>query len=34
MSEYIKFELLEEKPKTNVYTVINIKYGNILGIIK
>lgn len=32
--KYIEFSLLEEKPKTKVYAVINIKFGNVLGIIK
>ena len=32
--KYIKFSFLEKKPKTVVYAVVNIKYGNTLGIIK
>lgn len=32
--KYINFELLEKKPKTSVYAVINNKFGNILGVIK
>ncbi len=32
--KYINFEFLEKKPKTVVYAVVNIKYGNYLGIIK
>ena len=32
--KFINFKLLEKKPKTSVYAVINIKLGNILGIIK
>lgn len=31
---YIKFELLEQKPKTQVFQVVNIHNGSILGIIK
>ena len=31
---FISFKLLEKKPKTSVYAVINVKLGNILGIIK
>jgi len=34
MSEYIEFRKIEEKPKTNVYAVINKSYGNRLGVIK
>ena len=33
-NKYISFKLLENKPKTLVYAVINNKLGNILGIIK
>ena len=32
--KFISFKLLEKKPKTSVYAVINVKSGNILGIIK
>lgn len=31
---YIEFELIEEKPKTNVFNVKNKNSGIILGIIK
>ncbi len=34
MSEYIRFDLLVEKPKTNVYTITNIKTETIIGVIK
>jgi len=32
--KFIRFDFLEKKPKTSIYTVSNIKYGNVLGIIK
>ena len=32
--KYIRFEFLEKKPKTMVYAVVNIKHGNILGVVK
>ncbi|HEC40677.1 hypothetical protein LCGC14_0223090 [marine sediment metagenome] len=32
--KYIRFDFLEKKPKTMVYAVVNIKFGNILGVIK
>jgi len=32
--EFIRFDLLEKKPKTSIFAVVNIKYGNNLGIIK
>ena len=32
--KFIRFDFLEKKPKTNIYAVVNIKYGNTLGIIK
>lgn len=31
MKEYIQFELLERKPKTNVYLIRNIAHGSDLG---
>jgi len=31
MKEYIQFELIERKPKTNVYLVRNIVHGSDLG---
>lgn len=34
MSEFIEFKLIDEKPKTSVFDVINIKSGDRLGIIK
>lgn len=34
MAEYIKFILIQKKPKTNIYNVKNIDSGHTLGIIK
>ena len=34
MNAYVKFELIETKPKTNVYSVINIRERIEVGIIK
>ena len=34
MSQYIKFELLRDLPKTKVYSVVNIKSNYSLGVIK
>lgn len=34
MSEFIEFELIEKKPKTDVYAVNNKTSGDMLGIIK
>ena len=34
MSEFIEFKLIDEKPKTSVFDIINIKSGLRLGIIK
>lgn len=34
ISKYIQFDLIEEKPKTNVYSVINISGGYSLGLVK
>lgn len=34
MSEYIRFEEIEQKPKTKVYAVVNIKLGYRIGKIK
>ena len=34
MSKYLKFELLEQKPKTKVIEVISKSHNNRLGIIK
>ena len=34
MSEYIKFYLLEKKPKTFVYSVVNLKSETSLGTIQ
>ncbi len=31
---YIEFKLIEQKPKTNVYAVINKNFRNRIGIIK
>lgn len=32
--EFIRFDLIEKKPKTSIFAVVNIKFGNRLGIIK
>jgi len=34
MSDFIEFKLIDEKPKTSVFDVINIKSGDRLGIIR
>ena len=34
MSEYIDFRLIEEKPKTSVYSVVNLTTETSLGSIK
>lgn len=31
---YIKFEMIDKKPKTNIYAVYNKNSGSLLGIIK
>jgi hypothetical protein len=31
---YIEFKLVEQKPKTSVYHVLNKRYGDVLGTIK
>lgn len=33
-SKYLKFELIEEKPKTKVYAVVSKMHNNQLGTIK
>lgn len=34
MSEFIEFKLIDERPKTSIYSVLNIKSCINLGIIK
>jgi len=34
MSEYVKFELVEQKPKTGVYVVLSKSQDELLGTIK
>jgi hypothetical protein len=34
MTKYLRFDLIESKPKTDVYVVINTKWNQRLGVVK
>ena len=34
MKSYIDFELIAEKPKTSVFSIVSKRYGDELGIVK